>query len=259
MAEFKPWADRLKEEIDAFFRLWRERRWYAVILLVCLLGVGVYFVAGWVHRGSKIENLTSENKELKRDIRQIESENKSLRETVAPLIARAAREFPGEEINTSLKKIIERLEKDNPLQKPISSATATIELTIKSDEQVDTHYMDSGGYIAFGKGSTALLKTGSHESWARQTGKGEVVYRSVFTMQADDVAVGRPIDFLKDADFLQVEFFQMPAASQVLSGKIIFVVNDSTRLEFLIPQQQSQAKKVFVRDLTGGLMPLTQQ
>jgi len=49
-------------------------------------------------------------------MRQLESENKSLRETVAPLIARAAKNFLEKKINTSLKKILDRLERENPLK-----------------------------------------------------------------------------------------------------------------------------------------------
>jgi len=48
----------------------------------------------------------------------------------------------------------------------------------------------------------------------------------------------------------------MPTNSLVTSGKVIFVVNDSVRLEFAIPQQQSVDRRVFVRNLAKGMKPL---
>ena len=265
MPEHKPWADRLNDEVEAFFRLWKNRRWLAIVFIVVVLVVCATSIFGWLQRGYKIDDLKSKNlemsstnKELNRDIRQLESENKSLRETVAPLIARAAKEFPGEEINTSLKKIINRLEKENPLLKPIASATATVQVTIKSDDKVNAHFIDSGGGVAFGKGSVALLQASSHESWGTQSGTGEVIYRGVFSMPADADAVGKPIEFLKGAEYIQAEFAQMPTDSIILNGKAIFVINDSIRLEFSIPKQQSVGKSVFIRDLTDGMKPLTQ-
>jgi hypothetical protein len=258
MSDYKPWADRLREEIDAFFRLWKERKWYAIVFIAFTLGTGIYFVVESIHKGTTIDSLQAESKELKRDLRQLESENRSLRETVAPLIARAAKEFPGEEINTSLKKILDRLEKENPLQKPIAMATAEVEISIKSDAQVNTRFMDQGGYAALCRGASTLLITSATESMARQTGRGEVVYRGEFKMRADDFAVGMPIKFIKGAEYLQIEFNAMPEDSAVVSGKAIFVVNNSTRLAFSIPQQQSDKKKVFVRNLADELISLTQ-
>lgn len=256
MGEHVPYADRLSSEVDAFFRLWKNKRWLAVILLLIMVGICAYFTVGWFKRGPQIATLNSENRELRRDLRQLESENKGLRETVAPLIARAANEFPGEEINTSLKKIVDRLEKQNPLRQPIVSATATVVLMIESDANVSTHFMDRGGYAVFGRGQSVLLTASSHESWGNQTGEGEVRYEAIFTMPADDSAVGKPIEFLREANHIQTEFLEMPASSLVTGGKVIFVINDSTHLRFSIPQQLSDERRVFIRDLAEGMKPL---
>lgn len=256
MAEHIPWAKRFSDEVDSFFDLWKNRRWLAVLFVIIVAGVCIFTSIGWFQRGKKIDTLTSDNKDLKRDIRQLESENKGLRETVAPLLARAAKEFPGEEINISLKKIINRLEKQLPARQPIASATATVILQINSDADVNAHYMDSGGYVALGQGNSALLQASSHESWGNQLGNSTVRYRGVFTMPADSNAVGKPIEFLGQAQFIQLEFKQMPDNSVVTDGKVILVINDSVRLEFLIPQQQSNEKRVFIRNLSEGLKPL---
>jgi hypothetical protein len=256
MRENIPWSDRISNEVDAFFRLWKNRRWLAIALLLAIIGFSVFSSIGWFRRGTQVDMLNTQNRELQRDLRQIESENKGLRETVAPLLARAAKEFPGEEINSSLKKIVERLEKQDPLRQPIASCTATVTVFIKSDENVNSHFMDRGGYVAIAQGNSALLQASSHESWGNQMGSGRVWYRGIFTMPADSLAVGKPIQSLKDGQFLQIEFAKMPENSAVTAGKAIFVLNDLTRLEFDIPEQQSDARRIFVRDLSQGMKQL---
>jgi hypothetical protein len=210
----------------------------------------------WFKRGTQVDRLKIENRELSRDLRQLESENKGLRETVTPLIARAAREFPGEEINTSLKKIIERLEQQDPLRQPIASCTATVTAFVKSDEKVNAHFIDRGGYIAIAQGSSAFLQASSHESWGNQLGNGIIRYRGVFTMPADSSAVGKPIQFIKEGQYIQIEFAKMPEKSLVTKGKVIFVLNDLTRLEFDIPEQHCEKRRIFIRDLAEGMKPL---
>jgi len=75
-------------------------------------------------------------------------------------------------------------------------------------------------------------------------------------MPADSSAVGKPIQFLKQGQYLQIEFAKMPENSLVTEGKVIFVLNDLTRLAFDIPEQKSDARRVFVRDLSPGMKPL---
>jgi cell division protein FtsB len=107
---YTPWAQRLKMEVEGFFQLWRERRWLAIIFVLILLAVSIYSFVGWYKSGEKIQEQTEQISQLKtdksdlaRDNTQLRTENAGLRETVAPLLARAAKEFPGEEINSSLK------------------------------------------------------------------------------------------------------------------------------------------------------------
>jgi len=256
MAEHIPWAKRLNDEVDAFFDLWKSRRWLAVLFLIIVFVICVVSSVGWFQRGKKIDTLTADNRDLKRDVRQLESENKGLRETVAPLLARAAKEFPGEEINVSLKKIVDQLKEQRPSLRPIAGATATVVLTIKSDENVSSHFMDRGGCAALATGSTALLQASSHESWGNQIGNSTVRYRGVFTMPADSTAVGKPIESLRQAKYIQTEFNMMPTNSLVTGGKVIFVVNDSIRLEFEVPEQRSDERRVFIRNLSEGMKPL---
>ncbi|MCX6899415.1 MAG: hypothetical protein NT105_12020 [Verrucomicrobia bacterium] len=259
MAEHVPYADRLKAETDAIIRLWKERRWLAIAALGILVLYSAYSTCGWIWGAAKIQGLQSENRELQRDKQQLQSQLNGVNIAVAPLIERAGKEFPGEEINKSLKKIVDRLEKQNPLMQPIASASATVDLRIKSSDGVNAHFMDQGGYAVFGNGNTALLETASHESWGRQTGKGEVQYHGTFAMPANCPAVGKPIQFLKQAGYIQTEFFAMPTNSVVLGGEVALVINGNVRLNFTIPEQQSNERRVFNRNLGIGLKALSSE
>ena len=145
---------------------------------------------------------------------------------------------------------------NQPKKQPIASATATVVLTIRSDAKLNSHFMGSNGYAIFGRGNSALLQASSHESWGNQIGNSTVRYRGVFTMPADSTAVGKPIESLKQAQYIQAEFGAMPTNSLITGGKVIFVVNDSVRLEFAVPEQRSDERRVFIRNLTEGMKPL---
>lgn len=247
--EKEPIADRFIKEIGAFSRLWNEH----LILAICLLLIAAIIVGYTIYNGIKsqgtIQELKSENADLRRDNRMLESEIKGLRETVAPLLKQAAKEFPGKEINSSLKKLIEKLEHENPIKKPISTATTTVEVTVESDEQINTTYGDRGGYFVICKGDEALLVTSATQCRARQTGNGEVIYRGIFNMDATDSAVGREICFLRDAEYMQIEFFPIKEHYKIITGRAIFIVNNSVRYEFLIPGQITEDKKIYIRDI----------
>jgi len=40
-----------------------------------------------------------------------------------------------------------KVEKIMPFRQPINAASTTVEIIVASDEKVDTHYMDRGGYL----------------------------------------------------------------------------------------------------------------
>lgn len=244
MSDRRTIAERVSDEVDEFFRLWRSRRILAVLILFCIAAAGAYLVIGRFQQASTIAD-------LRRDIRQIEAENKGLRETVAPLIAQAAREFPGEEISEALERIIARLESEDPLQQPIASASASVRVVISSEEDLDVHYMGRGGYVAFARGDETLLIAVANESYARQTVSGEVEYTGLFQMPATDSAVGKPISFLQEAEYLQISFRMIPPDSRVLNGEAIIVINGSQRFEFQIAPQTVQGEKLFVRGVKG--------
>jgi hypothetical protein len=145
-----------------------------------------------------------------------------------------------------------RLEAVAPYRQPIRTATSTVEVIILSNENVNSTFMDSGGYIAFGKREKPLIIMSSNQCIGKQTGKGKVIYRGVFNMDATDSAVGKPLYFLKEAEFAQVCFFPMPKESKVIEGKAICTFNSIVQIEITIPLQETKEGLIFAHNLESA-------
>jgi hypothetical protein len=130
-----------------------------------------------------------------------------------------------------------QVEKIIPYRQPINVASATVELIIASDEQINTHYMDRGGYLIFAKGPERLLQVYSQDSWAKQLGEGRVFYKGIFNMDANDPSAGKPVNHLAKAEYVQIFFHKIPKGKKVLSGKAVCTINNDIRFEIDIPEQ----------------------
>ena len=256
MPDHIPLADKVGKEADAFLRLWKSRRGLAVAMVLGLLAFGIWSISSILLKRNQIDRLEGEKGKLEATLRESDRENRGLRETVAPLLARAAKEFPGEEINASLKKLVESMEADRPGNRPLASASASVEVVTDSPSQVSAHFIDQGGYIAFGKGSEAVLTASSADSFGNTIGKNEVLYHSVFQMPADDKLVGKPLRSIADADYIQLEFSAMGENQKVVRGKAVVVFNGGLRAEFEIPAQTMVGRRIFVRNIQGVLRDL---
>jgi hypothetical protein len=109
--------------------------------------------------------------------------------------------------------------------------------------------MDSGAYLAFGKGSESLLTLSSTQSTAKQKGDGKVVYRAIVNMDVSDTAFRKPVRFVEETEFIQVFFLPMPKQSQVLAGKITGIFNGGAVLEMDIPAQTTTNGIISVGEL----------
>lgn len=249
MSDHVPVADKVESEITAFSRLWRKRPWVAALLAVVLIAVVGWSIHSNISLAGKLEAMRVERDAVATQFRESERENRGLREIVAPLLARAAREFPGEEINESLKKVVTRLEASLPQNQLIASASVTAEIFCVSDENLSNHYIDNGCFVGFGKGSEAILTAYSGDSFGQKIGEGTVRYRTVAQMASDDASVGRKVMTLTEAQYIQIEFGVMPERMNIKGGKIVVVLNGFLRLEFAIPSQVADGRKIFIHDV----------
>jgi hypothetical protein len=142
-----------------------------------------------------------------------------------------------------------RVEVIAPYKQPIRTATATVEVTIMSDKKINAKYLDRNSNITFIKGKEELLFMSSTQCRIWQTGEGKIIYRTLLNMDVADSAVGKPIYFLKEAEYAQIYFRQMPKESKVLDGKAICTFNNIVRIEITIPSQEIEKGLIFASDL----------
>ena len=78
MTDHVPWADRISTEVDSFVRLWKGRRWLAVLLVLVVIGIGVSSTVGWFRRGEAIDKLQVEKRTLERELHRHNTEIREL-------------------------------------------------------------------------------------------------------------------------------------------------------------------------------------
>ncbi len=130
-----------------------------------------------------------------------------------------------------------------PFRQPINVASATVEIIVDSSEQINTHYMDRGGYLIFAKEQKAMLTMASQDSWARQLGDERVLYKAIFNMDVNDSAAGKPVNNLTESDYVQIFFHKIPKGKKVLSGKAVCTLNNEIRFEIDISEQMPEQIK----------------
>jgi len=247
-----------------FIKLWRED-FIAAFVYTAIISIplgwpllNLYFENSHlksenVSLAKSANDLDSENKRLKDAIDRKESEIEGLHKAIDPLIDRATKEFPGEEINSSLKKIIQKLEAVDPWEQPIAAAKATIEIRVVSQDKLNNHFMDRGGYAAIGKGNDAMLVARGTESSGIQQGNGEVLYTAEFNSPASDPGIGKQLKVLSFVDYFQIVLDVIPKNANIIGGKIIWALNNSITLTFDIPMQISDdQQRIFVREVKNA-------
>ena len=194
---------------------------------------------------------------MEQQIFQKTAEIQRLETQLTPFKTIALEKYTGSE-QEALRKLADELEKlknyVDPLKKPISYAIADIEVIVKSDEQIDTTYMTKGGLLAFIKNKRSLLLVSDTKSRARQSGKGEIIYKGNFKIQSSYSQVGKSVEILQESDLIQIQFNKIPENSNVLGGKASVIINGDLRFDFEIPQQQMDGNKIIIREIKNKFL-----
>jgi hypothetical protein len=132
----------------------------------------------------------------------------------------------------------------------IRTASATVEVLVHSAEKVNTTFMDRGGFLAFGKGSDALLIVSATTSTARTVSEGTVAYRGVFDLDVTSDATKHPVSYLRMADYVQIGFKMIAEGSEVTGGRVIITINNAVRMEDVIPPQLMFKDVIKIPDVT---------
>jgi hypothetical protein len=140
----------------------------------------------------------------------------------------------------------------SPYNELIRTATSTVDITVKSDENVSAHEMLWGGYLAFCKGEDALLLTTSTDYFIHQIGESRVVYHGVFNMDANSEATKNIVRYLEKTQYISLGFNHMNHATEnmtIIDGKAVVTINNSVRLEFDIPPQEITRDFVVIQNI----------
>ena len=153
---------------------------------------------------------------------------------------------------TEIKDLKDRTVPVNPYLQLIRVATATVEVTIQSAENISTQYMDQGGYLAFCKGQEALMVVTSTTCSAIQIGNNQIVYRGVFDLDVTSDVTTKQVKFLKESEYIQINFAPIAEDMNVIKGKAICTINNSVRVEFEIPVQKMIKKLILIRNISNA-------
>ena len=245
-------TSRIEEELKDFLSASLGTKILVIIFVLSSLWIGYREIF-------KIPLLKSEILNSTKEIHRKDLEIQKLETQLTPFKTIALEKYTGSE-QEKLQKLVERIKQlEDPLKKEIVSATAHVEITIKSDENVFTRYMGEGGYLAFMKNRQPYLLTADTQSNAKQTGKGVVIYSGVFQIVPDQSAIGELIETLKTSNLIEIMFEKIPENSYVLSGKTAITINNEVRLEFEILPQQTQGMKIFIKDVLAGFQKYEQK
>lgn len=132
---------------------------------------------------------------------------------------------------------IEHTKELSPFNKPIRTGTAKIKIIVASSKQINTRHLDRGCVLFLGQNGTILLSMSSIDSFEVQNGNNELIWSANLNLDIQDISIGKQVDFLKNANLLQMGFLLLPPASQIKSGRAIITLNSAVTLTFDIPQQ----------------------
>ena len=199
--------------------------------------------------------------QLSKQLDALVAGNEVLRRQLTPFERMAQERYPGlaqedalGKLQTDIKVVEKRaaelekkVEAADPVLQPIRTGTATVEVRVDSDEAINTTFMDRGGYFALARGDKPVLVTSGAQARAVQVGGNRVIWRAVWNMDASDQAIGKPVQSLKEAQYAQIQFLQMPKGSKVLGGSVRLTINSAAQLDFEVPPQQTSDGLILIR------------
>ncbi|MBK9168923.1 MAG: hypothetical protein IPM24_15840 [Bryobacterales bacterium] len=78
-------------------------------------------------------------------------------------------------------------------------------------------------------------------------------------MDVTDVAVGKPVQHLRAAEYGQIQFVNLAPNSRVLGGSVKMTVNSAILLDFVVPPQRMNGDKLFIRNIAKVLTSLASE
>jgi len=213
-------------------------QWTSISLVVLggILQVGKLFV------DRQEKELTREVQELKR---KYQDTKVSSLET--EILNQQSRIIELNKSNELSKSKVDEL--SNPYIKPIRTATVTVQITIDSNDNINFHYMDQGGYFGLGKGDEEVITMAASNCWGNKTGDHEVTYKGIYNLDASHKIVGSLVYNLTSAKYAQMWFAPMKHNVKIIRGFVICTINDSVQMRLNIPPHQANGDKIIIPNI----------
>ncbi len=145
-----------------------------------------------------------------------------------------------------IDKLNRKTEMVNPYEAPIRTGTVTIDIQVA---QKDHPFVFNKGYITFNIGTVSIMKMISDGSMDIQPNNNGVNYHGVLYLDATDDSIGKPVNFLKNTENVQIAFFPLYKNCKVISGKATCILNSSVTFKILIPPQEMDNDYITVSDI----------
>lgn len=222
-------------------------QWISIVMILLggILQIGKLFV------DRRIDHLKETDQQRKEIVRRKTEE--SLNDQIHTLNSNL------NERKSEIEDIKKKTEFVDPYTQPIQTASATVfviaksNVIFKSDEAPYTWHRDEGVYLAFVKGVNEMILLSAQECRSSFISSDRVKYEGVLSLDANHSSIGKKLTFLKEAEYLRIQFLPIVKDYDVIEGKVVCVFNGNARIEFNIPMQSSKDKLIFVRNISGNL------
>ena len=152
-------------------------------------------------------------------------------------------------ISGLIQIVVEVNEKAAPYKQSIRSASAQVQVMMQQEGPDRSYQHSQKSYLSFRKGNEALLTIAAFGSTDIEEGNGRIRVYGMLDMDANDVAIGRPVSELQKSDVIQIQFVSMPKNARIIEGRAVVTVNSMVQLEITIPAQDPKDGLIFVRDM----------
>lgn len=146
----------------------------------------------------------------------------------------------------ALKDLTARLDASSPVRQALLTASASVEIVVRSDRDVDAHDIGCPSRVTFYKGQDPLLELSASDCFLKQQGGARVAWRAEVQMSPGNTGAGRPVASLAEADRVDAEIELIEAGAEVLGGKVACTLNSAIRVEVPISNQTTRGGRVTV-------------
>lgn len=150
-------------------------------------------------------------------------------------------------IDQHIKKL--ELQINLPINQPIRTGIAVIEVLVKGHAVRAGRYMDIGANMQVGvdEESEPLMILSSTECSEIPVDKNKVLYRSTLSLDLKDVSIGKPISHLQKSNLVQLSIGPLKENSDIITGSIDCTINSSVNFKLTIPPQKMDSHKILTK------------